>query len=346
MASLGSPRSTATPKPPFSSSSAQSAKAPKRKSRPGPTSSLAACSISPRTTTPQRNISRPHWPQRAHRPPREKRPKTDSREFGPRDLDKVKEHFMRLTKMIAGAFLISGVLLAQTSDTKQPKLKSEKEQQAVMAIFKAAEPAARITATDALITKFADTEFKGTALYIATASAEEIGDWEKTVIYGERTLEADPKSYGTMLILARGYAGRTKEFDFDKEEKLTKADKYSKSALELLKTAPKIRPDIADDQWEAQRKLWVSEAYESLGLAAGVRKKYDDAVAAYKSGLEVVPGNPNLLTRMATSYLDAKKNDEAISTANQVLASPNLNPQVKNIVENIKKRAEAAKAAK
>jgi len=253
---------------------------------------------------------------------------------------------MRLTKMIAGAFLISGVLLAQTSDTKQPKLKSEKEQQAVMAIFKAAEPAARITATDALITKFADTEFKGTALYIATASAEEIGDWEKTVIYGERTLEADPKSYGTMLILARGYAGRTKEFDFDKEEKLTKADKYSKSALELLKTAPKIRPDIADDQWEAQRKLWVSEAYESLGLAAGVRKKYDDAVAAYKSGLEVVPGNPNLLTRMATSYLDAKKNDEAISTANQVLASPNLNPQVKNIVENIKKRAEAAKAAK
>ena len=155
---------------------------------------------------------------------------------------------MRLTKRIASAFLISGVLLAQTADTKQPKLKSEKEQQAVMAIFNAAEPAARITATDALITKFADTEFKSTALYIATASAEEVGDWEKTVIYGERTLEADPKSYGTMLILARGYASRTKEFDFDKEEKLTKADKLAKNALELLKTAPKIRPDIQDDQ--------------------------------------------------------------------------------------------------
>lgn len=253
---------------------------------------------------------------------------------------------MRLTKRIASAFLLSGVLLAQTADTKQPKLKSEKEQQAVMAIFNAAEPAARISATDALLTKFADTEFKGTALYIATASAEEAGDWEKTVIYGERTLEADPKSYGTMLILARGYASRTKEFDFDKEEKLTKADKYSKGALELLKTAPKIRPDIADEQWEAQRKLWVSEAYESLGLAAGVRKKFDDAVAAYKSGLEAAPGNPNLLTRMATAYLDAKKNDEAIATVNQVLAVADLNPQVKSIAENIKKRAEAAKGAK
>jgi len=253
---------------------------------------------------------------------------------------------MRLTKQIASAFLISGVLLAQTADTKQPKLKSEKEQQAVMAIFNAAEPAARITATDALITKFADTEFKSTALYIATASAEEAGDWEKTVIYGERTLEADPKSYGSMLILSRGYASRTKEFDFDKEEKLTKADKYAKSALELLKTAPKIRPDIPDEQWQAQLKLWVSEAYESIGLAAGVRKKYDDAVAAYKSGLESAPGNPNLLTRMATAYADNKKNDEAIAAANQVLATPDLNPQVKLVAENIKKKAEAAKAAK
>lgn len=253
---------------------------------------------------------------------------------------------MRLTKRIASAFLLSGILLAQSSDPKQPKLKSEKEQQAVMAIFNAAEPAARITAADALITKFADTEFKATALYIATASAEEMGDWEKTVIYGERTLEADPKSYGTMLILSRGFASRTKEFDFDKEEKLTKADKYAKSALELLKTAPKIRPDIPDDQWEAQRKLWVSEAHESLGLAATVRKKYDDAVNHYKAGLEAAPGNPNLLTRMATAYVDAKKNDEAIAAANQVLATPNLNPQVKSIAENIKKRAEAAKAAK
>ncbi len=253
---------------------------------------------------------------------------------------------MRLTKWLASAFLISGVLLAQTTDTKQPKLKSEKEQTAVMAIFNAAEPAARIAATDALITKFADTEFKATALFIATASAEEIGDWEKTVIYGERTLEADPKSYGTMLILARGFAGRTKEFDFDKEEKLTKADKLAGTALELLKTAPKIRPDIADDQWAAQLKSWVSEAYEALGLAAGVRKKYGVAVASYKSGLEATPGNPNLLTRMATAYADDKKNDEAIATANQVLALANLNPQVKAIAENIKQKAEAAKAAK
>ncbi len=253
---------------------------------------------------------------------------------------------MRLTKRIASAFLISGVLLAQTADTKQPKLKSEKEQQAVMAIFNAPDPAARMTATDALLTKFADTEFKNTALFIATASAEEAGNWEKTVIYGERNLEADPKAYGTMLILARGYASKTREFDLDKEDKLTKADNYSKTALELLKTAPKIRPDIPDEQWEAQKKTWVSEAYEAMGLAATVRKKYPDAISNYKLGLENMPGNPNLMTRIATAQLDNKQYDEALASADKVLAIADLNPQIKNIVQNIKTRAAQAKTAK
>lgn len=253
---------------------------------------------------------------------------------------------MRLTKRIASAFLISGVLLAQTADTKQPKLKSEKEQQAVMAIFNAVDPAARMTATDALLSKFADTEFKNTALFIATASAEEVGNWEKTVIYGERNLEADPKAYGTMLILARGYASKTREFDLDKEDKLTKADNYSKTALELLKTAPKIRPDIPDDQWEAQKKTWVSEAYEALGLAATVRKKFPDAISNYKLGLENMPGNPNLMTRIATAQLENKQFDESIATADKVLAIADLNPQVKSIVQNIKTRAAQAKTGK
>ncbi len=251
---------------------------------------------------------------------------------------------MRKNSWTAIAILLPSLLLAQSADTTQPQLKSQKEQEAVMAIFNAADPNARMKATDALLTKFADTQFKSTALYIATASAEELGDWEKTVIYGERTLEADPKSYGTMLILARGYASRTKEFDFDKEEKLTKSTKYAQGALELLKTAPKIRPDVDDAMWEGQRKLWISEAHESMGLAATVRKKYDDAIAAYKTGLENAPDNPSLLARLATAYADAKKNDEAIATANQVLALPELNPQVKAVVEAVKKRAEAAKS--
>jgi len=232
-----------------------------------------------------------------------------------------------MTKWIPCALLITGAMLAQTTDVKQLGVKSEKEGKAVNAVFTSTEPAARISSADALLAQFADTQFKALALYIATVSSEDLGNWEKTVIYGDRALEADPKSYGTMLVLARGYASHTREFDLDKEEKLGKADKYAKRALELLKSPPKIQPQLTDEQWGAQVKSFVSEAYEALGLAATIRKKYDDAIAK--------------------ANLDSKKFDDAVKSADVVLAQANLNPQVKAIAENIKKRAaDAAKAAK
>ena len=51
---------------------------------------------------------------------------------------------------------------------------------------------------------FADTEFKAIALQVAAASAQQKNDFEKMVVYAERTLEADPKNYPAMLMLANG----------------------------------------------------------------------------------------------------------------------------------------------
>ncbi len=71
-----------------------------------------------------------------------------------------------------------------------------------MAIFNAQTPDARIAAAEKLLTEFADTEFKAVALQIAAASAQQKNDFEKMVVYAERTLEADPKNYPAMLMLA------------------------------------------------------------------------------------------------------------------------------------------------
>jgi len=52
-------------------------------------------------------------------------------------------------------------------------------------------------------------------------------------------VQADPKQYAALLMLARGIGQRTREFDLDREEKLTRAEKYAKDALDILKDAPK-----------------------------------------------------------------------------------------------------------
>src|SRR5919112_5979891 len=94
-----------------------------------------------------------------------------------------------LLKTAAALILAAGLALAQ------PKPKSQKEVDAIMAIQNAQEPAARIAAVENLLTKFADTEFKPYALMVAAASAQQMNDFEKMVIYAERTLEADPKNF-------------------------------------------------------------------------------------------------------------------------------------------------------
>jgi len=51
----------------------------------------------------------------------------------------------------------------------QPKPKSQKEVEAIQAIFNAQDPDSRIAAAEKLLTNFADTEFKAIALQVAAA---------------------------------------------------------------------------------------------------------------------------------------------------------------------------------
>src|SRR5690348_10346173 len=117
----------------------------------------------------------------------------------------------------------------------QPKPKSKGEVEALQAMFKAESPDDRIAAAQNVLTKYADTEFKSIALFWEAEAYQRKHDYEHAVVFGESALEADPKNYGALLMLAQEIAQHTKEFDLDREEKLAKVDKYAKSALELLK---------------------------------------------------------------------------------------------------------------
>jgi tetratricopeptide (TPR) repeat protein len=232
--------------------------------------------------------------------------------------------------------LAAGVVVAQ----KQPQPKSQKEVDAIKAMFDAQDPDARIAAAEKLLTGFADTEFKAIALQIAAASAQQKNDFEKMVVYAERTLEADPKNYSAMLMLANGLAQRTREFDLDKEEKLGRAEKYANSAIDIVKTTPKPRPDIPDDQWDAAKKDFTAQGYEALGLVAMVRKKYDVAATQFKAAVDTgAQPDQSTLVRLASAYNELKKPDEAIAVLDKLKALPNVHPQINQFAQNERNRA-------
>lgn len=251
-----------------------------------------------------------------------------------------------LFKAFLAAALGVCLLPAQTANTKQPQPKGPKEVEAIQAMFQAQDPDSRIAAANNLITKFADTEFKATAFYIAAFSAQQKGDMDNVIIYAEKALEADPKFFGAQLMMAQALAVRTKEFDLDKEEKLGRSEKLAKAAMELIATAPKPRPDIADEQWAAAKKDFESQAHEALGLGALVRKKYD--VCATELGLAVSGANqpdPATMVRLANCQIQSKKYDEGIAMLDKALADPNAAPQVKSAATSLKIDANKLKAA-
>ncbi len=222
----------------------------------------------------------------------------------------------------------------------QPQVKSQKEAQAVMGIINAQTPDERIKAANELVNNFSDSQFKPLALYFAAVSYQQKNDADNTIVYAERTLEADPQHYQAMLMLAGLIASRTREFDLDREEKLKTAEGYATKALEILKTAPRPNPNITDEQWEMAKKDFTSQAHEAFAMAAMARNQPEKAIEEFKTSMASATQNdPTTAVRLAAAYTKAEKYDDAIATLDKLLAVPDLHPQVKKVAEGERNRA-------
>lgn len=241
--------------------------------------------------------------------------------------------------LMAGLSLASGLWA-------QPKPKSQKEVDALMAIQNATDPDVQIAAVDNLLTKFADTEFKVMALQMATQAAQQKGDLERMTVYAERTLKEDPKNFMVMLMLSQSIVQKTREHDLDREEKLKQSEKYATDGMELLKTAAKPRPDLTDEQWAGAKKDFEAQGYESLGMGAMVRKKYPEAAVQFKKAADTqATPDPATKVRLASAYNSSGNFEGALLVLDAVLADQQLHPAIRQVAGQEKMKAAQGKAA-
>ena len=238
--------------------------------------------------------------------------------------------------------ILSGMLaLAAVSGLWGQKVKSQGEAEALQGVFKTTTVDARIAAAQNVLVKYADTEFKPLLLLTIAQAYQMKGDNDNTIIFAERVLkEGDPKSYEAMLMLAESYAQRTREFDLDKEDKLTKADKYANDALATLKTATKPNPQITDDQWNSAMKDFVARAHQALGLSAMIRKKWDVAITEFKTAVDGSDKpDPATQVRLASAYDAAGKYDDALVILDKLMAQSDLHPSIRQYAQAERVRA-------
>jgi tetratricopeptide (TPR) repeat protein len=231
---------------------------------------------------------------------------------------------------------------APAAQPKGPAPKSKGEMDAVMALQQAqGNPDATIKAAEDLLTKYADTDFKELALLLEATAYQQKGDYTKAQIVGDRCLEVNPKNFQMTLMMGEILAQHTRENDLDKEEKLTKAEKYLNGTIDNLKTAQKPNPQLSDAQWEEGKKYITAEAHNGLGLVGLARKKYDVAATEFKAAIDLDP-QPAYQVRLASAYQSAGKNTEAIAICDKLLTDPQLHPAIKQVAQSVKAAASAA----
>jgi tetratricopeptide (TPR) repeat protein len=223
---------------------------------------------------------------------------------------------------------------------KGPAPKSQGELQALQAVFQAQNnPDALIKAADDLLTKYADTDFKSTVLLMEATAYQQKGDRVRAQTFAEQAVNADPNSYQAELTLGELIAQGTQEHDLDREEKLTKAEKLINTALEQIKTAPKPNPQLPDAQWDDAKKYLTAKGYDALGMVAMARKNFDAASKQFKLAADTDPQEPAYQVRLASSYEQGGKNDEAIAVCDKVMATPNIHPQIRQVAQAIRAQA-------
>jgi tetratricopeptide (TPR) repeat protein len=225
---------------------------------------------------------------------------------------------------------------------KGPHPKSAAENDAIVAMFKETDPDKQIKAAEDLLTAYPETDYKAQVLLIEATAYNQKRDYPKAIVAGEKSLEADPSSYPTLLLLADIYARTSKPTDLDLNDKVAKADKYAKEALADLAKAEKPKADLPDDAWAQAKTSEEAQAYMSLGLSAVLRKKFDEAKTDFNKSIGMYP-DPLVMLYIERSYAAAKQYDDAIVWADKAIGAQGATDQVKSIAASDKTRDQSLK---
>jgi tetratricopeptide (TPR) repeat protein len=231
---------------------------------------------------------------------------------------------------------------APPAAAKGPHPKSAAENDAIVAMFKETDPDKQIKDAEDLLTTYQDTDYKSQVLLIEATAYNQKRDYPKAIVAGEKSLEADPASYPTLLLLADIYSRTSKSTDLDLNDKVAKAEKYAKEALADLAKAEKPKADLPDDAWAQAKSGQEAQAYMSLGLTAVLRKKFDEAKTNFDKSIGMYP-DPLVMLYIERSYAAAKQYDEAIAWADKAAGAQGVPDNIKAIAASDKTRDQSLK---
>ena len=203
--------------------------------------------------------------------------------------------------LAGGALLVSARLAAQDTQGAPPTLNPEKKQQAKptdVSPLTLDSPAPPVNAEeDAAYKAFRDLPMT---------------DVDKK----------NPNDAQTMAILGSTLPRAMNSSTPNPQQRLDKAEQYSKKALELLPTMPKP-PEISEENFLRAKDQTSALAYSGLGLVAFRRKKFAEAIPNFEQAVKLDPTpDPVNFYLLGVSDQQTAHYDDAVSAFTKCAAIP------------------------
>jgi hypothetical protein len=253
------------------------------------------------------------------------------------------------------------------AEAKQPQAKTKAEYDAYLALFNEQNPTKKVELSTKFLTDYPDTEFKmyiyqmqidsyarlgnvdkvvetgnkfstdfpqadnNTKKFVLQrlmAAYQQQNNFEKTLEYGEKLLQIDPKDLPSLLTLSSILPERLPQDEAKKAAQLDKALEYANRALAETNALQKPA-QITDQQWTEEKNKLLATVTSSVGLVHLNKKEYDKASEQYEKSTSLAKTNPIDFYRLGISYMSIARN--AAKDLNEMVASMNqLQTEVQN----------------
>jgi tetratricopeptide (TPR) repeat protein len=200
----------------------------------------------------------------------------------------------------------------------------------------------KIEAGEAFLQKYPESRYKSPVYGALAYAYVQAGQVQKMEEYGEKEIALVPNDVSTLALMAQTLPRsiRSTTPPAEAAQLLTKAEQYSKQAIEITPTLPKPA-NLTDEAFASAKNQTLAMAHSGLGLVYFRRGKTADAITELDEAVKVDP-NPDpvnyYLLGMAnkgTSHFD-----DAITAFNKCAAIPGqMQAACKAQAEDTKKKS-------
>ncbi|HXX45370.1 MAG TPA: hypothetical protein VEJ38_11620 [Candidatus Acidoferrales bacterium] len=216
----------------------------------------------------------------------------------------------------------------------------EREQDAAYKAFlKEPEPVRKIKLGDGFLKKYPKSPFTEQVDVGMMNAYRESRDWKDSFRYADSALVLEPDDVDVLTIVGWTIPHVSDPKDPDHEQLLTKAETYSKHALDVMAKIPKPR-GVSDADFAAAKAKRTFQAHSALGLVYFRRNDYENSATELALATKNNPApDPTDLFILGADYQNLKRYGEAADAYGGCAAITGA------LQDRCKQSAAAAKAA-